>query len=169
MEAFMQVQFFWIPVCDSAAAAAVLNRVLSQQRVLHVDSQFVQNGQLVGWAVCIQTLAGVETPARPGGTPAQAQEGATASKIDYREVLAADDFSLYSELRVWRKKRAAEEGVPIYAIATNEQLASVAKERPDSKAAIERIKGLGAGRSAKYAEDLLAICRSTAKTMATAR
>ncbi len=162
----MQFQFFWIPVGDPAAAAAALNRTLAEQRVVQVDSDFVQSGQLAGWAICVQSAVVVEkkaTPAQSGGGHSQQP---LASKVDYRDVLSAEDFAVFSELRVWRKKRAAEEGVPIYALATNEQLACVARERPESKAGLEKIKGLGSGRIAKYAEDLLGICRSASHVAA---
>jgi superfamily II DNA helicase RecQ len=165
----MQFQFFWIPVGDPATATATLNRTLAEQRVIQVDSEFVQNGQMVGWAICVQTTVAA---ARKGET-AQSRDGqtqpASTAKIDYRDVLSADDFTVFAELRVWRKKRAAEEGVPIYALATNEQLACVARERPESKAALEKIKGLGSGRIAKYAEDLLGICCSAGRVAAVQR
>ncbi|GDX93885.1 hypothetical protein LBMAG46_38950 [Planctomycetia bacterium] len=165
----MQFQFFWIPVGDPATATATLNRTLAEQRVIQVDSEFVQNGQMVGWAICVQTtVAAVRKGEAAPACDGQTQPASTA-KIDYRDVLSADDFTVFAELRVWRKKRAAEEGVPIYALATNEQLACVARERPASKAGLEKIKGLGSGRIAKYAEDLLGICRSADRVAAVQR
>lgn len=162
----MQFQFFWIPVGDPTAAAAALNRTLAEQRVVQVDSEFVQSGQLAGWAICVQTAVVADrkaTPAQSGGGHGQQP---LASKVDYRDVLSAEDFAVFSELRVWRKKRAAEEGVPIYALATNEQLACVARDRPASRAALEKIRGVGAGRIAKYADDLLGICQSAGQVAA---
>ena len=39
-------------------------------------------------------------------------------KVDYKDVLSAGDFSLYSKLREIRKKLAEENGLPVYAVCT---------------------------------------------------
>lgn len=62
---------------------------------------------------------------------------------------------MFVRLRQWRKTAAAEEGVPVYTIFTNEQLAEVARLRPSSKAALGEIEGIGEGRVTKYGEAVL--------------
>ena len=45
-------------------------------------------------------------------------------EVDYREVLKPEEFEMFSRLREWRKALAEKEGVPVYTLLTNEQLAN---------------------------------------------
>jgi len=47
-------------------------------------------------------------------------ETAAKGKVDYKEIAEAGDFALFSKLREVRKKLAEENGLPIYAVCTNE-------------------------------------------------
>ena len=76
-----------------------------------------------------------------------------AKTVDYREVLDPETFAVFAALRELRKKIAAEEGVPIYAIMTNEQLAAVAQRRCQSLSDLESLEGLGPARAANTAPD----------------
>ena len=49
-------------------------------------------------------------------------------KIDYKAVLSEGAFAVFSLLRDLRKTLAEAEGVPIYAVFTNEQLAKAARK-----------------------------------------
>lgn len=46
-------------------------------------------------------------------------------KIDYRDILKPEDFTIYSKLREIRKEIAEKNGVPVYTVFTNEQLITV--------------------------------------------
>ena len=65
------------------------------------------------------------------------------NKIDYKEVLSEQDFAVYSTLRDIRKKIADTEGVPVYTILTNEQLAEIVRRKITSKNALSAIQGIG--------------------------
>ena len=71
-------------------------------------------------------------------------------KTDYKEVLNERDFALFSKLQEVRKKIAEENGLPVYAVCTNEQLAEVAKRRPSTLADCTKIEGIGQGKKDKY-------------------
>lgn len=137
----MQLKWFRIPVGGCSEIEEELNAFLRGHRVLSVTRELVERDTSPGWAVCVEyqetTAAG---EARRGGG------GRAAKKIDYREVLSEADFAVFSKLRELRKSLAESEGVPVYAIFTNEQLAGVAKARPPSKAALGKIDGIGEGR-----------------------
>jgi superfamily II DNA helicase RecQ len=77
--------------------------------------------------------------------------------VDYREILNAADFAVFSGLRVWRKAAAEKEGIPVYAVLTNDQLAQLARQRPTSKEALRGIEGIGEAKAARYAEGMLQI------------
>jgi superfamily II DNA helicase RecQ len=148
----MKLNFFWIPAIDSAPAAEELNRFLASHRIVQLEKQFCAGDSRhgTGWSVCVEWMAGSESTAVPA---------AKLSKIDYKEVLDAETFGIFSALRNWRKEAAAAQGVPVYTVATNEQLAEVARQRMTSKVALEKIEGFGAARLARQGEALLAACR----------
>jgi hypothetical protein len=95
----MRLKFFRVPV-DGGAAENELGSFLASHKVLEVDRQFVANGFLSFWAICVVYL---------DGNPAAA---AGKMKIDYREVLAPAEFELYSQLRNLRKNLAERDAVP---------------------------------------------------------
>jgi len=60
-------------------------------------------------------------------------------------------------LRDWRKAAAERDGVPVYAVLTNEQLAGIAAKRPESLAGLKEIEGLGDAKAGKYGAEVLAV------------
>ena len=113
----MAFKFFTIPIRDSQSAEAELNAFLSSHKVLTVERQWVEDGPDSFWALCVDFI--------PSATSSQRSPG--RAKVDYKEVLSAEDFRLFAKLRDWRKAIAKEEAVPIYMIFTNEQLAEIAQ------------------------------------------
>ncbi len=76
----------------------------------------------------------------------------TSGKIDYKEVLSDDDFTLYSRLRELRKTTAERDGIPPYNVFTNEQLAAIVQRRISSKSALMDVEGIGQTRADKYGD-----------------
>ena len=81
--------------------------------------------------------------------------------MDYREILDADSFMLYAAVRAWRKTKSEEQGVPAYAVASNEQLAAMAKSRCRTQADLQKIKGFGEARIKKYGIQMLEVLAAT--------
>jgi superfamily II DNA helicase RecQ len=77
------------------------------------------------------------------------------SRVDYREVLSAEQFAAFCKLRDARKKISQSEGTPVYTVFTNEQLAQMVQQQVGSKADLERIVGVGDSRVEKYGERIL--------------
>ena len=137
----MKYHFTAIPATDPEEAQEALNRFCAQHRVISVDKQFVSNADRSYWAICVAYHDGRRGSA---ATP--------KSKIDYREVLNEQEFALFAKLRNLRKTLAEQEGVPAYALFTNEQLAAMVQRRVTSKAGLAEISGVAAGRIEKYGE-----------------
>lgn len=150
----MKVKFFWIPARDSIAAESERNGFLTANRVIHIEQAFVASESAPGWSICVQRLQ------QGPGVTVGASKG-RAAKVDYREVLDDATFEIYAVLRTWRKDRAVEQGVPVYTVATNEQLARIARDRIQSKSGLERVDGFRASRMEKYSEELIALCQQT--------
>lgn len=143
----MQVKVFTVPVGDGGQAEAEMNAFLRSHRVLAVAKEFVNDGPSSFWTFCAEYLEG-----EPAG---RNRMGARGPKVDYREVLKPEEFAVFCRLREWRKKAAEKEGVPVYSVLTNEQLAEIVRGKVGSKADMKAIPGVGDARIEKYAEELL--------------
>ena len=80
--------------------------------------------------------------------------------IDYREVLAEQEFAVFAKLRALRKTLAEREGLPAYALFTNDQLAAMVQQRATSTTALAAIEGVGKARVEKFGNAFLDILRA---------
>jgi superfamily II DNA helicase RecQ len=123
-----------------------LNAFLRTERVAAV-TQYV--AQVTGGAMLAFVVETVESVSRTAGS--------SPPKVDYREQLDAAQFSVFSRLREERKRWAEAEGVPVYTIFSNAQLAEMVKRSVRTTADLEAIEGVGPARIGKYGERLLAL------------
>jgi len=104
----------------------------------------------VPWLVLVVTYQALD---RDGGS----SRGAGRRKgPDPRAELDPAQQKVYDALRSWRAHRGRDEGVPVYMVATNRQLAQVVQQRPTTLAALDAIDGFGDGRRKRHGEALLA-------------
>lgn len=155
----MQMAFFSVPARGDAGLQEELNVFLRSHRVLTAHREFAGQGENAFWALAVEYLDG------PVALPSDAGRGGKATKVDYKEVLSPEDFALFARLRDWRKAVAEKEGVPIYAVLTNEQLAAVAAKRPVSAAALREVEGFGGARAAKYGAAVLELVAASAQSV----
>jgi superfamily II DNA helicase RecQ len=144
----MKFRFFAIPARSPEAGEQALNAFCAEHRVLSVEKELVADGGESYWAICVCYLEGADSV-----------RGALAGKrerIDYKAVLSEQDFAVYAELRNLRKSIAEQEGVPAYALFTNEQLAEMVTRRATTLAALGEIEGVGKARLEKYGKLFLA-------------
>jgi superfamily II DNA helicase RecQ len=144
---FMKIQYapFLLPLYADSAEQEALNRFIRTHRIVQTRRELVSLEAVPHWAVLVEYLDGGEKAA--GENP--------KSKIDYKEILSAEDFTLFSKLRDTRKKLAEDAGLPVYAVCTNEQLAEIAKRKPKTLAECMQIDGIGQGKAEKYVPALL--------------
>lgn len=158
----MKWHFFTIPAIMPDAAQEAFNRFCGAHRVVSVERQFVQDGERSYWALCVSYLDSAQSNGAEPLAPTR------RGKIDYRDVLNEPDFALYVRLRTLRKTLAEQEGIPAYALFTNEQLATMIQKRVTSKTALGTIPGVGSGRIDKYGDAFLQLLQqaTTDKTPA---
>ncbi len=152
----MRYQFFTIPVHAGEMEIEALNIFLSGNRIVEIDRQFVSDGTNSAWSFCIGFSVA-------GQRPSSMRRG----KVDYKEVLNEPDFAKFARLRQLRKQLADQEGVPAYAIFTNEQLSEMVKRKVVNATALREIPGVGEGRVEKYGSnflELLAMISSNTKS-----
>ena len=120
-----------------------LNRVLLNKHVISYQAEFFQAGEESYWTVFVEYDPLVEKP------------GA-------RETEGLDDAQkiLLEKLRAWRKERAELDGIPVYIIATNKELANLVRGRPVTLEDLKEIRGFGQGKVAKYGQDIIGLIRS---------
>jgi ATP-dependent DNA helicase RecQ len=88
------------------------------------------------------------------------EKGARRSRKS-REALAVPpaDQSLFEGLRAWRSRAAKAQHVPPYVIFHDATLAAIAAAKPGSRAALERLNGVGEGKLARYGDAVLEVVR----------
>ena len=146
----MPLRFFSIPVIDGDASEQELNGFLARHKVLSVDRHLIDQGVNSFWAICVDYLSHAA-----GGS--QQSFNLSRSRVDYKAILPAPEFAVFSQLRALRKELAQTEAVPVYTLFTNEQLAQMVQRRCRSKSDLAQIDGIGDGKLDKYAERLLAL------------
>ncbi|MEO0444950.1 MAG: HRDC domain-containing protein [Verrucomicrobiota bacterium] len=148
----MKMKFFWvgaIPGSGVGESEEELNQFLGSHRVARIDREFTTVPS-PGWAICVEYVEG-----KAGAGGKATSSSGKSSSVDYREVLDEETFRLYSVIRAWRKKAAGVHGVPVYAVASNEQLAQIAKMRIQRLSQLESVEGFGKARMEKYGRELL--------------
>ena len=158
----MKYRFFHVPARDPAAETEILNRFLAERRIVAVDRQFVADGGNSFWAFSVVYRDGASA-SDPTGAPGRPEK----AKIDYREVFDERDFAAFVALRTLRKELAEAEGVPAYALFTNEQLAAMVRTKARTIADLAAIEGVGKSRVEKYAAAFLKVLADSPKTAAT--
>ena len=149
----MSFTFFQISCRGCPETEARLNQFLNANRVLSIDRRWVDLGENSFWAICIDYIENTST-----GNSKKKSE-----RIDYREVLPPEEFVVFSNLRDLRKTLAAETGVPVYTVFTNEQLAKMVTARVKTLADLKKIPGLGTAKIDKYgAQFIEQLCLETA-------
>lgn len=147
----MKLQFFSIDALEPAADQAMLDAFCASHRLVAVDKRFVDRVEFCYWSVCVSYLDQSTHPGKP------AVLANKRNQTDYRELLSETDFTLYSRLRDVRKTLAEAEGVPIYAIFSNAQLAAMVTSKVTTLAALGDIEGVGAAKLEKYGASFLAL------------
>ena len=149
----MSIRIFQIPARGCEETEAELNQFLASHRVLAMERHLVAVGENSYWAICVDYLE------RGAGGKATSTKNQRA-RVDYKELLSPEEFAQFAELRNLRKELAQEDGVPIYAVLTNEQLAQIVQQRVGSKTDLEKVAGIGEGRVAKYGDRIMSLLQA---------
>jgi superfamily II DNA helicase RecQ len=142
----MQIKIFNIPIPGSEAMTEEMNVFLRTKRILQTESHIVNNGQGSFWSFCIKYLEHSTT---------SKGESSRRKKVDYKEVLDEISFQRFARMREIRKTLAKEEGIPAYAIFTDEELAGLAKMEDLTPAKMQTVKGVGEKKVAKYSSHFI--------------
>lgn len=133
------IQIFNIYEESSVRDVEDLNAFIRSHRVIEIDKKccIKKHGKIL-WTFCIKYVINLESQAYP------------KSKIDYKSVLSEEEFIKFSRLREIRKKIATDEGLPAFAIFTDEELSFMAKLEKLNIQSLKNIKGIGEKKASKF-------------------
>lgn len=141
----MQLKFFSIPIIADESCAENVNKFLRSVRVLEIKRELVSVENGAYWAICVTYLPVNMVECQPLNA---------TKKVDYREVLTAEVFEKFSQLRKIRKRLADADAVPAYAVFTDYELSEIAQADKIDASTIKQIKGIGAKKLEKYGNKL---------------
>lgn len=152
----MQIKIFDILASASEQEVDVVNKFMRAHKVVDVDKQFYVADNVAHWSLCITYLL---------ANPSQQQAGMfeKREKVDYKEVLSAEDFEKFAKLRALRKKLADDNAIPAYAVFTDAELAQIAQMPSIEASLLTRITGIGDKRVAKYGKLICEMYQNTSE------
>lgn len=148
----LQTQFmtFFISPFSEPSASAELNNFLKSHRIINVEKRLVDGERGTGWIFL------VEFTENEGGKSSYTM----SAKVDWRDVLNPSQFALYDLLRKKRKEIGDKTKIPLYGILSNEQLALMAQNPPETKEDFIRIKGVNEQKYKQFGEIFLQTIQS---------
>lgn len=143
-----QFRTFVLPRASDEVAERELNDFLRAHRVVTVQRAYADGG----WTFCVEWTDGKS--AEPEG---RGRRYGSTERVDYMKVLEPDVFAVFARLRTRRRELAEEHAVPPFAVATDAQLAEMAKLKEPSADKLGTVEGFGAARVKAYGEAFLRI------------
>ena len=128
----------------------VLNRFLGENNVLKFESAFVKDDN--GYWSVILYYEELKMTVNDSKTPKYSAENDAE--------LNADEIKILDSLKLWRTEKAKNQNLPVYFIATNKELLSIAKYKPVKKEELLDIKGFGKHKIENYGEEIIEILES---------
>jgi len=147
MALLTQFASFFISPFSEASVTDELNGFLRSHRIVNVEKRLLDGERGTGWLFLVEYSAAVSDSRTPS-SPSQ-------QRVDYREILNAADYALFDKLRSLRKEAADKQGLPVYAVFTNEHLAAMVRKRPQTLKDLLAIPGIGESRVKQFGDRFL--------------
>jgi superfamily II DNA helicase RecQ len=138
----MQIHIFNVSITDTGEQEAELNRFLSSHKVLEVEQRFFQNEKGCYWSFCVRYITD-----KVSGV---SSFSSTRGKPDYKQILSETEFAVFSRLREIRRALATDDGVPAYAVFTDEELAGISRLPELTESGMKTVPGIGEKKVARY-------------------
>jgi len=144
----MKVKIYKIRLSEDFIYAdqKILDRFLQENNILKYETAFVKEEESY-WSVILyyEELKVQFNEAKPQKYSAEQEE------------LNTDEINILDSLKLWRNEKAKEKRLPVYLIATNKELHSIAKYKPVKKEELRDIKGFGKYKIENYGEEIIEI------------
>ncbi|KIA88070.1 HRDC domain-containing protein [Kaistella jeonii] len=123
-----------------------LDRFLQENNILKYETAFVKDDENY-WSVILYYEE----------LKVQFNEPKSEKYSAEQEQLNIDEIKILDSLKLWRSEKAKEKSLPVYLIATNKELLSIAKYKPIKKEELLDIKGFGKYKIENYGEEIIEI------------
>ena len=123
-----------------------LDRFLQENNILKYETAFVKEEENY-WSVILYYEE----------LKVQFNEPKNEKYIAEQEQLNSDEIKILDSLKLWRSEKAKEKSLPVYFIATNKELLSIAKYKPIKKEELLDIKGFGKFKIENYGGEIIQI------------
>ena len=145
----MKVQLFKIRLSDEFIYADqnVLDRFLQENNILKYETASVKDEDSY-WSVVLyyEELKLQVNESKP-----------KKYSVQNDTELSSDEIKILYSLKLWRSEKAKDQKLPVYFIATNKELFSIAKYKPAKKEELLEIKGFGKHKIENYGEEIIEI------------
>lgn len=128
----------------------LLDVFLAENMVLKFESAFVKDEESY-WSVILY-YEEPKSSVSDSKTPKYSAENDSE--------LNPDEIKILDSLKLWRTEKARDQNLPVYFIATNKELLSIAKYKPIKKEELRDIKGFGKHKIENYGEEIIGILES---------
>lgn len=127
-----------------------VNNFLDSVMVLKTETELL-SGQVNFWSILIfydEKAKGIKEKA--------------SNEVSYTIAteLTDEEKKYFESLRLWRQDKAAHLGIPNFMICHNIELITIAKEKPTKIEDLNKIKGFGKRKIAKFGDDIIALLNS---------
>lgn len=139
----MQFKSFIIPADGNNEAEEKLNLFLRSHIIICVKSEFSEIKNY--WSFLVEYMDKEHNTATSN------------KKVDYINLCTKEEFAIFTKIREWRKKLAAENNFPPYVILTDQQIYEIIKRKISSKNKLGEIQGIGNEKIEKYGDSIISL------------
>lgn len=125
----------------------LVNDYLKNYQILQMTSQLISEKEIY-WSVFIRYSEKNAVTNEPK---------AAKYAVEDDQVLNSDEMKILESLKLWRTEKAKDQNLPVYFIATNKELFSIAKFKPVKKEELQDIKGFGKFKIEHYGSEIIDI------------
>ena len=125
----------------------LVNDYLKNYQILQMTSQLISEKEIY-WSVFIRYSEKNAVTNEPK---------AAKYAVEDDQVLNSDEMKILESLKLWRTEKAKDQNLPVYFIATNKELFSIAKFKPVKKEELQDIKGFGKFKIEHYGSEIINI------------
>ena len=141
----MQFKIFTIPLLSADSSTEDINSFLRVHKIIDVKKELIVQNGINYWSFLITYL----------GNNIAFSDFEKKEKIDYKNVLEAEQFNRFAKMRTVRKQLSLQFAAPAYAIFTDAELAELAKLDELTLSVMQKVNGIGKKKIEKYGEDFL--------------
>ncbi len=141
----MKIKLFTVPVTNVADFNDELNSFLSNNKIVELEKQLIQTSTGAYWCFFINYIEHLSVRNMYD----------KSVKVDYKNVLSVEEFKTFDRLRVIRLQISQADNVSAFVVATDAELAEVAKLAKIDLASLQKVKGFGVEKIKKYGKRIL--------------